>query len=140
MVLIPEANAGFFLVNQLEGSNLRDILKETLLQRFFPKSRERRVVPVLTAGARARAQRFAGRYAALTSCWSCNPQRLNSVLTVTANPDGTLDFAGSKWIPVDSLRFVRHDGSGYIAFQSDRTGAIHHLFAGAFYSWQKLPQ
>jgi hypothetical protein len=60
-------------------------------------------------------------------------------MTVGAKPDGTLDFAGGRWIAVDSLRFVRENGSGYIAFRADSTGAIENVFAGAFWGWQKIP-
>jgi CubicO group peptidase (beta-lactamase class C family) len=139
MVLIPEENAGFFVVNHLEGSRLRDNLKWALLERFFARARERKPVPPLPPATSVRAERFAGRYAPLTSCWSCNPVRVSSLMTVTANPDGTLEFAGGRWIAVDSLRFVHDNGSGYIAFDTDSTGAIEHVFAGAFWGWQKIP-
>lgn len=138
MVLIPSARAGFFVVNHREGSNLRDNLKWTLLERFFPAARARRPVPALAPAEQVRAERFAGRYAPLTSCWSCQPVRVGSLMTVTANADGTLGFAGGRWIAVDSLRFVRQNGTGYILFRSDSSGVIRELFAGGFWGWQKL--
>ena len=140
MVLIPDANAGFFVVNHLEGSRLRDNLRWTLLPRFFARARERKTVPPLPAPASVRAERFAGRYAPLTSCWSCNPVRVGSLLPVTANDDGTLAFAGGRFVAVDSLRFVNDRGSGYIAFRADSAGAIQYLFAGAFWGFQKIPE
>lgn len=139
MVLIPEARAGFFLVNHREGSSLRDNLKHALLQRFFPASRERRPVPPLPSPETVRAQRFAGEYGALPSCWSCTPPRIWGQLKVQANDDGTLGFAGGRWVHVDSLRFVRENGTGYIAFREDEKGEIRQLHAGAFWGWQKLP-
>lgn len=138
MVLIPSARAGFFVVNHREDSRLRDNLKWALLERFFPAARARRTVPALPPAGQVRAERFAGRYIPLTSCWSCQPVRAGSSLTVTANADGTLEFAGGRWIAVDSLRFVRQNGTGYIVFRSDSTGAIRELFAGAYWGWQKL--
>lgn len=137
MVLIPEAQAGFFVVNHLEGSNLRDTLKWTLLERFFARARERKTVPPPPAGVRS--ERFAGRYAPLTSCWSCNPVRVASLLPVTANTDGTLAFAGGRWVAVDSLRFVNDRGTGFIAFHADSAGAIQYLFAGSYWGFQKVP-
>jgi CubicO group peptidase (beta-lactamase class C family) len=139
MVLIPDANAGFFLVNHLESSKLRDNLKWALLERYFPQARERRPLPTPPPAEQVRADHFAGNYMSLTSCWSCQPMRAASVLTVAANPDGTLNFAGGRWIAVDSLRFVRENGSGYIVFRNDPTGAVQYLFAGAFWGWQKIP-
>ncbi|HET9888475.1 MAG TPA: serine hydrolase domain-containing protein, partial [bacterium] len=72
MVLIPSENAGFFVVNQFEGSRLRDDLKWTLLERFYPAARTRRPVPAtLPSVAEVRPERFAGQYIPLTSCFSC---------------------------------------------------------------------
>ena len=138
LVMIPEANAGFFLVNHAEGSQIRDTLKWALLQRYFLRARERRPVPTPPPAEQVHAERFAGRYAPLPSCWSCDPVRVSSLLTVAARDDGTLDFAGGRWIAVDSLRFVRENGSGYIVFTADSMGAIGELFAGAFWGWKKL--
>ena len=140
MVLIPSERAGFFVVNHLEGSRLRDDLKWTLLERFFPAARQKRPVPAtLPPVEQVRPERFAGRYIPLISCFSCQPVRAQGVLTITANADGTLGFAGGRWIAVDSLRFVKDSGTGYIVFRADSTGAIRELFAGSFYGWQKLP-
>jgi len=139
MVLIPEANAGFFVVNHLEGSKLRDNLKWALLEQFFPRARERKPVPPLPPAESVHAERFAGRYAPLTSCWSCNPVRVSSLLDVTANADGTLGFAGGQYVCVDKLRFVNSRGTGYIAFDEDSTGAIEHVFAGSYWGFQKIP-
>jgi CubicO group peptidase (beta-lactamase class C family) len=137
MVLIPEARAGFFVVNHGEGSQLRDNLKRAFLERFFPASRERWPVPA--SPAMVDVSRFAGEYGALTSCWTCKPPRIWGQQTVAANEDGTLGFARKRWIPVDPLCFVREDGTGHIAFREDDKGAIHELHAGAFWGWQKLP-
>jgi CubicO group peptidase (beta-lactamase class C family) len=139
MVLIPSENAGFFVVNQFEGSRLRDDLKWLLLERFFPAAKQRRPVPgTLPPVETVRPARFAGRYIPLVSCFSCQPIRAGSVMTVSANADGTLQFAGGRWIAVDSLRFVKDSGSGYIVFRADSTGAVKELFAGGYWGWQKV--
>jgi CubicO group peptidase (beta-lactamase class C family) len=138
MVLIPEARVGFFIVNQRESSSLRDIVKSEILKKFFPSALERRTVPPLPSPASVRAEQFVGRYAPLWSCFSCQPIRVPSVLPVTANADGTISFAGGRWIAVDELRFVRENGSGYIVFRRDASGAIRELFAGGHWGWQKV--
>jgi CubicO group peptidase (beta-lactamase class C family) len=139
LVLVPAFRAGFFVVSHREESKLRDDLKWTLLERFFPAARARRPVPpTLPPVEEVRADRFAGRYAPLTSCWSCRPVRAGSLMTVTANPDGTLGFAGGRWIAVDSLRFVNEKGSGYIVFRADGSGSIREVFAGGPWGWQKV--
>lgn len=139
MVLIPTESAGFFVVNQFEGSRLRDDLKWMLLVRFFPAARERHPVPAtLPPVAEVRPKRFAGNYIPLTSCFSCQPVRAAAVMTVTANDDGTLGCLGGRWIAVDSLRFVKDNGSGYIVFRADSSGTIQDVSAGAFWGWQKV--
>jgi CubicO group peptidase (beta-lactamase class C family) len=140
MVLVPSERAGFFVVNHVEGSTLRNNLKWLLLERFFPAARRRHPVPAtLPPSEQFRPERFAGQYIPLTSCFSCQPVRAGSVLRVTANPDGTLGFVGARWIWVDSLRFVQEKGTGYIVFREDSAGAIKQVFAGAYWGWQKLP-
>jgi len=139
MALVPSEEAGFFVVNHFEGSRLRDDLKWLLLERFFPAARQRRQVPTsLPPVEKVQPERFVGRYIPLTSCFSCQPVRAGSVMTVTANADGTLEFAGGRWIAVDSLRFVRANGSGYIVFRADSAGAVRELFAGGYWAWQKI--
>jgi CubicO group peptidase (beta-lactamase class C family) len=139
MVLIPNEHAGFFVVNHFEGSRLRDDLKWLLLERFFPAAKQRRPVPTtLPPVEEVQPERFAGRYIPLTACFSCQPVRASSLMTVTPNADGTLGFAGGRWIAVDSLRFVRENGSGYIVFRADSSGAIRELFAGGAWAWQKI--
>lgn len=139
MVLIPEARAGFFVVNQFEGSGLRDQLKGALLERFFPASRERRAVPSpLPSVAKVNAPRFAGEYGALPSCWSCDPPRIWGRITVTANEDGTLGFARKRWVWVEGTRFVREDGTGYIVFREDEKGSVRELHAGSYWGWENV--
>lgn len=138
MMLIPEKRAGFFVVNQYEGSALRDNLKWNLLERFFPEARKKRPVPkTLPAAATVHAERFAGEYIALVSCFSCQPPRPGYTLKITANEDGTLGFAGGRWIQVAPLRFVKESGTGYIVFREDDKGAVRELFAGSYFGWQK---
>jgi hypothetical protein len=137
MVLIPSQDAGFFVVHQFEGGTLRNDLKWFLLERFFPAAKQRRPVPT-TPPPVEKLQRFAGRYIPLASCFSCQPVRAGSVMTVKAHPDGTLEVAGGRWIAVDSLRFVNVSGSGYIVFRADSTGAVKELFAGGYWAWQKV--
>ncbi|HEX7878772.1 MAG TPA: serine hydrolase domain-containing protein [Candidatus Eisenbacteria bacterium] len=140
LLLIPGHHAGFFVVNHLEGSRLRDNLKWALLQRYYPAARERHQVPPLTTAAPSSAVRFAGQYVPTSSCWSCRPVRASSLFDVTSNPDGSLTMAGGRWIPVDSLLFVNEKGTGYIAFRANSSGAITHCFPGGFWSFQRVPE
>jgi hypothetical protein len=140
MLLIPDARTGFFIVNQRENSKLRDDVKWAILEKFFPLAKQRRPVPPLPVPETVHAEQYAGRYVPLWSCFSCQPIRAPSVMTLTANADGTLSFAGGRFIRVDDLLFMHDDGSGYITFRRDATGAIREVFAGGFWGWQKLSQ
>ena len=139
MVLVPSAKAGFFVVHHRENARLRDDLKWALLERLYPAARQRRPVPTtLPKADEVRAERFAGRYAPLSSCWTCEPVQASSLMNVRANDDGTLSFAGGRWIQVDPFRFVNERGSGYVVFRPDESGEIRDLFAGGFWGWRKI--
>ncbi|HEX6751011.1 MAG TPA: serine hydrolase domain-containing protein [Longimicrobium sp.] len=138
MTLVPSENAGFFVATQFEGSHLRDNLREALLTRLFPQARERHPVPAPPADFAARGAAYAGRYAWMTSCHTCTPRRVSLVLDVTVQDDALL-FSGSRWIEVAPLLFVRHDGTGYIAFRTDSAGRVAEMYAGSFWSFEKLP-
>jgi len=111
MLLIPDARTGFFIVNQRENSKLRDDVKWAILEKFFPLAKRPRPVPLLPAPETVHAEQYAGRYVPLWSCFSCQPIRAPSVMTLTANADGTLFFAGGlgiRWLGVPGVwRAVR---------------------------------
>jgi CubicO group peptidase (beta-lactamase class C family) len=130
MVLVPQHGDGFFVANHFENSKLRDELKEALLQHLYPEARKRHPVPAPKGG---NVRRFAGRYIPTTSCHSCNPPSAPYAMTVTANDDGTLTFAGNRWTEVEPGLFVSAGGTGYIVFRGDK-----YLFAGGFWSWEKV--
>jgi CubicO group peptidase (beta-lactamase class C family) len=139
MVLIPEDNAGFFVVSHLENGRLRDELKDALLRRYYPKARMRLALPPSPAGYAERASQYAGRYAPTVSCHSCQPRSVPSVVEVAAAPDGTVSMFGNRWIETAPDLFVRHDGTGYIYFRRDGTGKVTEMFPGSFWSFERLP-
>ncbi|MFL5537997.1 MAG: serine hydrolase domain-containing protein [Longimicrobiaceae bacterium] len=138
MTLIPSENAGFFVVNHFESSHLRDNLREALLRRLYPAARTRRPVPAPPVDFAARAGAYTGRYAWMTSCHTCTPRSVPLVLDVAVR-DNALFIAGNRWIEVAPLLFVRHDGTGYIAFRTDPAGRVVAMFPGSFWSFERLP-
>jgi hypothetical protein len=138
MTLIPSENAGFFVVGHFEGSHLRDDLRQALLTRLYPAARARRPVPPPPADFAGRAAAYTGRYTWTTSCHTCQPRSTPVVFDVSLR-DGALFIAGSRWIEVEPLVFVRHDGAGYIAFRTDSAGRVTALFPGSFWSFERLP-
>ncbi|HYJ79766.1 MAG TPA: serine hydrolase domain-containing protein [Longimicrobiaceae bacterium] len=139
LTLIPSERDGFFVVSHLEGSQLRDNLRQALLERLYPAARRRRPVPAPPADFAARATAFTGRYGWTTSCHTCQPRSVPVVLEVAADGDA-LRFAGRRWIEVGPLLFVREDGTGYIAFRTDAAGEVVGMYPGSFWSFERLPE
>jgi CubicO group peptidase (beta-lactamase class C family) len=137
MVLVPSERAGFFVVGQLEGSTLRDAVKQAVLEHLFPAARTRLPAPTPPPDFAKRAAAFTGRYAPSSSCHSCRPRSVPYILEVRADDEGLL-FTGSKWIQTAPLIFERKDGTGYLYFQTDAQGNVVALYAGAFWGWEKL--
>jgi CubicO group peptidase (beta-lactamase class C family) len=137
MVLVPSERAGFFVVGQLEGSNLRDTVKWTVLENLFPAARTRLPAPSAPKDFAKRAAAFTGRYAPSSSCHTCEPRSVPYILEVTADDEGLL-FRGSKWIETAPLVFERNDGTGYICFQTDAQGNVVSLHAGSYWNFEKL--
>jgi len=138
MVLLPERNAGFFMVNHHESSNLRETVKWALLERYYPPQQAPRI-PLPRPDFNARAPLFVGAYRPNIYCRTCGPRPSGQPLQVTSNPDGTLSMNGKRWIEVEPLFFVREDGGGKIAFRRDASGKITHLFAGGFWVFERVP-
>jgi len=130
LVLLPETREGFFIAAQFEGGHFRDEVKEALLKHLFPAANER--FPVPQPHPSDRVAKLAGKYAWTTSCHTCVPRSVPQILDLKANDDGSIDFAGGRWIEVEPNLFVRHDGTGYIAFRDP------YLFAGGIWSFERL--
>jgi hypothetical protein len=140
MVLIPEHNAGFFYVGHREGSSFRDEVKEAVLRRYYPSARQRIPRPQPRAEFRKRVSDFTGRYIPMTGCSSCKPRRAPYVMTVAASSDSSaISFAGSNWVEVAPDLFAQHAGTGYIAFRRDTAGKVSEIFAGGFWSFERVP-
>jgi CubicO group peptidase (beta-lactamase class C family) len=137
VVLIPEQNLGFFVVNHLENSNLRDHLKWTLVERYYGPPRKAEV-PKPSPDFQARAPLFVGRYAWNTYGHTRRGNPPGFTLTVTSNPDGTLSLNGKRWVEAEPLLFVREDGASKVAFQVDELGRVTHLFLGGFWMFERL--
>jgi CubicO group peptidase (beta-lactamase class C family) len=137
VVLIPEHNAGFFVVNHLEGSNLRDHLKWGLLERYYGPARKAEV-PRPPPDFSARAHLFVGRYAWNTYGHTRRGNPPGVILTVGSNPDGTLTLNGRRWVEAEPLLFVREDGASKVAFRTDELGRVTHLFSGGFWVFERL--
>lgn len=139
VALIPEDDAGFFIVGHHENSRLRDVVKEAILQHLYGSPTLSPAPPPAPAPV-AELERFAGGYAWNVWCRSCTPRRTPSAgITIEVRPDGTLFFSNRRWLRRAPLLFEREDGAGLVAFREDARGNVTHLFAGGLWVFDRLP-
>ena len=140
LVLLPEDNAGFFMVNHHENSNLRDTVKWGILERYYSNPAAVKV-PLAKDEYKMRAPMFAGTYRWNVFCHTCPQSALGPVLKVTSNEDGTVKLSNSshRWIEVEPMLFVRDDGKAKIAFQSDELGQVKYLYSSGFWVFERVP-
>ncbi|HKS07645.1 MAG TPA: serine hydrolase domain-containing protein [Gemmatimonadaceae bacterium] len=142
MVLIPEHNDGFFIVQHREGGSMRDELKERILNRYYPASLVRLPVPAPPPDFRTRVGDFVGRFVPSTSCHTCTPRSAPYIVSITAAPDSSalmMSIArGRRFIEVAPLLFVREDGSGYVAFRRGPSGTVTEMFVGNIWNFERV--
>lgn len=139
LVMIPSEDAGFFVVNQFEGSKLRDNLEDALLRHLYPRARVRPIPPAPPPDFRKRGDAYAGNYGFMTSCHSCKPRSVPFVLEVK-NEGDALRIWGFRYVEVAPLLFLREDGAAYIAFRADASGTIVEMHPGSFWAFERLPK
>jgi CubicO group peptidase (beta-lactamase class C family) len=129
-VLVPAEDAGFFIVNHGEGSDLRFKVKDALLDALYP-AREPPVIPAARPEDAGRLAEYAGEYLSSIACRSC-PREPESVFTIEAQADGTLSLWGQRWIPAARDLFVRDDGKRKLGFARDADGRVSAVSAGSW--------
>jgi CubicO group peptidase (beta-lactamase class C family) len=135
-VVLPDENAGFFIVNHGEGSNLRFEVKEALLDRLYPPKRPP-VVPAARAEDVAKLREYAGPYRSSFACHSC-PAGDDPPFLVEVTPDGALSLWGQAWIPLEKDVFIRDDGKRKLAFARGADGRITAVSAGSWRVAERL--
>ncbi|MGQ0590198.1 MAG: serine hydrolase domain-containing protein [Sphingosinicella sp.] len=128
-VLFPDENAGFFIVNHGEGSDLRFRVRQALLDRFWPGAP--RPVPQARPEDAPRLAQYGGRYLSSLACRSC-PEAAGQVFILTAAEDGTLRFWGQRWLPLGEDLFVRDDGQRLLGFSRHADGRIASISGGSW--------
>jgi CubicO group peptidase (beta-lactamase class C family) len=137
LTLLPEHDVGFFIVHHLESSNLRFDVRQAILDRYFPDTREHK--PVVPDPEKAESlKRFAGTYRANIFCHSCSSEQPVQDFEVTVSADGTITVWGNRWVEASPLYFVGVDGKGRIGFAEDKSGRITAMSAGSWKVVEKL--
>ena len=131
--VLPDDDAGFFIVSHGEGGDLRFRVEQALVDRFFPARRPPHV-PAPEARDAGRLREYAGRYVSSLACHTCEGSA-DDAFEVEARPDGTLGLWGQKWIPLRRDLFIRADGRRRLGFARDAQGTIIGASAG---SWRVI--
>jgi hypothetical protein len=139
LVLLPEENAGFFMVNHHENSNLRDTVKWAILERYYSNPAPLKA-PVARDEYKTRPPMFVGAYRWNVFCHTCPQPASGPVLKVSSNEDGTVTLSNSshRWFETEPMLFVRDDGKAKIAFQSDKSGKVKYLYSGGFWVFERM--
>lgn len=127
--LIPELDAGFFIVHHGEGGDLRYRVKQALLDALHPAAPQ--AVPEPDPARVPALREYAGRYISSFACRSC-PGAADDAFILTANDDGTLSLWDQKWVPLRRDLFIRADGKRLLGFARDRAGRIISVSAGSW--------
>ncbi len=135
-VLIPSMNAGFFFVSQHENSSIRENLQWAIFQKFYNTS-SAPSKPVNSSQNSESPKIFAGQYRFNCYCHTCDVQPQTMTFTVSANADGTIQVNGRKWIETRENLFVREDGESKIAFRTDSSGTVTHMYFGGYWTFEK---
>jgi CubicO group peptidase (beta-lactamase class C family) len=136
LVMLPELGLGWFLASHHEANGLGERLKQVLIDRFFARAV---TVPAPDPSRVPALQRFAGRYRWDVYCRSCGRPAPTQGPQVSVNSDGTIAFAGRRWIPRDSLLFVQDNGASVLGFRANAAGAITHLFIDGPITFERIP-
>jgi len=137
LVVLPDEDAGFFIVSHGEGSNVRYAVRQALIDGLFPARRPANA-PTPRPSDAARLQTYAGRYLSSFACHSC-PDSAEDAFTLEARPDGTLSLWGQSWVPLRSDLFIRDDGARLLGFARDADGNISAVSAGSWRVAERLP-
>jgi CubicO group peptidase (beta-lactamase class C family) len=137
LTLLPEHDVGFFIVHHLESNNLRFDVRQAILDRYFPDTREQ-PAPVPDPKKAESLKRFAGTYRANIFCHSCSSEQPVQDFEVEANADGTITVWGDRWVETSPLYFVAAGGKGRIGFAEDKDGRITAMSAGSWKVVEKI--
>jgi len=127
------------VVNQFEGSKLRDNLEDALLKHLYPSARVVPIPPAPPPDFSKRGDAYAGNYGSITSCHSCTPRSAPFILEVKNEVD-RLRILSFRYVEVAPLLFLREDGGAYVAFRADSSGAIVEMHPGSFWAFERLPK
>ena len=136
-VLIPGENAGFFIVNHGEGSDLRFKVKDALLDRLYP-AKQPPVVPPARAedAARLADTRANTCRASPAAAARGRPSRFSRSMRIRTERCRSGASAG---FPRQPDLFIRDDGRRHLGFARDAAGRLSAVSAGSWRVADRIP-
>lgn len=133
MLLLPDDGIGLFVVWNSSPMALKHALTSAFFDHTFPVPAAT-PPPTPSAELLADARRCAGTYREVNYSWA-TLEKIHapfSQVPVRVRADGTLSFGSAPaWlVPVEPLLFQFSDGQGYVAFRTDTSAGVTHMFAG----------
>lgn len=138
LTLMPTKDAGFFIVNHGEGTDLRYKVKAALLDALYPgrPTEAPKPDPSMTEALR---RAYAGRYRSSFSCQTCGVEA-GEVFEVAVKSDGTLSVWGRRWVRLKPDLFVSDDGRRLLGFARDANGRVETMSGGSWRVANRLQQ
>lgn len=149
LTMLPRERLGLFVACNTEtgGFGIGEMLKEALLNHYFPSSQKFEAVKQVANQSPASLQRFAGKYRPYIYCHTCPPNSgayFPDPGEVKINDDGTLSFQDERWRQIEPLLFELTSGPRagrrLLAFRENSKGEISYMFQETYRVYEKVPR
>ncbi|WP_394972180.1 serine hydrolase domain-containing protein [uncultured Croceitalea sp.] len=135
MTLIPEENLGIFVVHHHEGTNLRHLAIQSILDELIEtkpinSTTKEKIEGDLTP--------FVGKYVWLSNCQTCPDSAEQKFWELKVNDDNTLSGFNRIFYQIGSLLFRSTDGERTMGFKKDKKGKIRYMSLGNINIFEKV--
>ncbi len=134
MTLLPEENIGIFVVHHHEGTNLRYLAIETILNELV----ENKPKPVSAERIKSDLTPFTGKYIWLSNCQTCIDNDDQQSWELKANNDYILSGFNRTFYQITPLVFKSTDGQRTMTFKKDNKGEVMFMSLGNINVFQKV--
>ena len=134
MTLLPEENIGIFVVHHHEGTNLRYLAIQTIIDALVPQNTEEAMAKKIKLAI----EKFTGSYRWLSNCQTCTGSSSQQTWQLTAHKDGTLSGFNRTFYPIGPLLFKSTDGQRTMGFKTNKEGNIQYMSLGNINVFEKV--
>lgn len=133
MTLLPEENIGIFVAHHHEGTNLRTLAIQTIIDELVQKKREQDHKQI-----KSDLDQFSGKYVWLSNCQSCSDSNNQQFWELKKNKDCTLSGFNRTFYQIKPLLFKSKDGQRTMSFKRDKNGKIKYMSLGNVNVFEKV--